>query len=112
MTKIAVLFKQFRQSEIAAIKFPLKLTEVTQVDSKQGPSVQVADVLIGAAIEAGNTLTGLRKAEIDPERVLSLYRDDQLIHLIPSLNFEEQKKFREGSQAAEVIDYFSKHFHK
>ncbi len=103
---------EFTQTKIARIKFPLKLSEVIQVDSKQSPSVQLADLLIGAAIEAGNTLTGLRKTEIDPERVMSLYRDDQFIHLIPSVDFEEQKKFREGSQAAEVIDYFSKHFHK
>ncbi len=103
---------EFTQTQIASIKFPLKLSEVTQVDSKDSPSVQLADVLIGAAIEAGNMLTGQRPAEIDPERVLSLYRDDQFIHLIPSIDFEEQKKFREGTQANEIIEYFGKHFHK
>lgn len=103
---------EFIQTKIARIKFPLKLIEVTQVDSKDSPSLQVADVLIGAAIEAANALAGLRRAEIDPQKVMSMYRDDQFIHLIPSLDFEEQKKFREGSQAAEAIDYFSKHFHK
>lgn len=103
---------EFTQTRIARIKFPLKLSDVTQVDSKDSPSVQIADVLIGSAIEAANALTGLRKAVTDPQKVLSLYRDDQFIHLIPSLDFEEQKKFREGSQAAEVIDYFSKHFYK
>ncbi len=103
---------EFTQTKIASIKFPLKLSEVTQVDSKESPSVQLADVLIGAAIETANTLTGLRAAEVDPGRIMSLYRDDQFIHLTPSIDFEEQKKFREGSQAAEVIDYFSKHFQK
>lgn len=103
---------EFTQTRIGRIKFPLNLSDVTQVDSKENPSVQLADVLIGAMIEATNTLTGLRKAEIDPMRVISLYRDDQFIHLIPSLDFEEQKAFREGSQAADVIDYFSKNFHK
>ena len=103
---------EFTQTKIGSIKFPLKLSEVTQVDSKESPSVQLADVLIGATIEAANTLTGLRAAEIDPQRVMSLYRDDQFIHLIPSIDFDEQKKFREGSQAAEAIDYFAKHFPK
>lgn len=103
---------EFTQTKIGSIKFPLKLSEVTQVDSKESPSVQLADVLIGATIEAANTLTGLRAAEIDPQRVMSLYRDDQFIHLIPSIDFDEQKKFREGSQAAETIDYFAKHFPK
>ena len=67
--------------------------------------------MIGAAIEAANTLAGLRDTGSDPQKLMSLYADHQIIHMFPSLNFEEQKKFREGTQAAEVIDYFSKHFH-
>lgn len=43
---------EFHQTEIASLKFPLKLAEVTQVDSKTSPAVQLADVMIGAAIEA------------------------------------------------------------
>jgi hypothetical protein len=101
---------EFRQSEIATIKFPLKLTEVTQVDSKVSPAVQLADVMIGAAIEAGNNFAGLRAGGLDPEAVLSLYADNQLIHLIPSIDFEEQRRFRHGTQAADVIDYFSANF--
>ncbi|MCK4821522.1 hypothetical protein KA005_37495, partial [bacterium] len=42
--------------------------------------------------------------------IVDLYRDNQLIHLLPSLDFEEQKKFRKGTQGSEVIDYFSRHF--
>lgn len=101
---------EFRQSEIAAIKFPLKLAEVTQVDSKASPAVQLADVMIGAAIEAGNNLAGLRFGGLDPEAVLSLYSDDQFIHMVPSIDFEEQRQFRQGTQAADVIDYFSANF--
>jgi hypothetical protein len=79
---------EFRQSEIATLKFPLKLAEVTQVDSKASPAVQLADVMIGAAIEAANTLTGLRSGGPDPEAVLSLYADHQFIHMIPSIDRE------------------------
>lgn len=100
----------FRQSEIADLKFPLKLTEVTQVDSKSSPAVQLADVMIGAAVEAGNTMTGQRAGGFDPEAVMSLYRDDQFIHLLPLLDFEEQKRFRSGTQASEAIDYFARNF--
>ena len=53
---------EFRQTQITTLKFPLKLREVRQVDSKSSPAVQVADVTIGAAIEAANHLTGLRRA--------------------------------------------------
>ena len=101
---------EFRQTQIAGIRFPLKLSSVTQVDSRASPAVQIADVMIGAAIESANGLCGLRTPLLDPQAVMSLYADDQFIHLLPSINFEEQKQFREGTQAAEMIDYFAKHF--
>jgi len=101
---------EFRETEITTIKFPLKLAEVTQVDSKTSPAVQLADVMIGAAIEAGSNLAGLRTGGLDPEAVLSLYADNQLIHLLPSVDFQEQRRFRQGTQAAELIDYFSANF--
>ncbi|MBE7373223.1 DUF3800 domain-containing protein [Pseudomonas lopnurensis] len=101
---------EFRQTQIAGIRFPLKLSSVTQVDSKTSPAVQIADVMIGAAIEAANGLTGRRAPLLDPQVVMSLYAEDQFIHMLPSIDFDEQKRFREGCQAAEMIDYFAKHF--
>ena len=101
---------EFRQTEITSLKFPLKLTEVTQVDSHTSPAVQLADVMIGAAIEATNNLTGRSSNGLDPKALISLYRDEQFIHLRPSLDFDEQRRFRQGSQAAEMIDYFAKNF--
>ncbi len=101
---------EFRETQITSIKFPIKLSKVTQVDSKQSPAVQIADVLIGAAIEAANSMAGLCKPATNTEDLISLYADEQFIHMIPSLDFEEQKEFRRGTQAAEVIEYFSKHF--
>jgi hypothetical protein len=101
---------EFRQTEIASIKFPLMLAEVTQVDSKTSPAVQLADVMIGAAIEAANNLAGLRSGGLDPEALMSLYAENQFIHLIPSIDFEEQRRFRQGAQAAEMIDYFAANF--
>lgn len=101
---------EFRQSEIASIKFPLKLTSVTQVDSKNSPAVQLADVMIGAAIEVTKTLRGQKAGGFEPDALLDLYKDEQIIHMFPSLDFDEQRRFRKGTQAAEVIDYFSR-FH-
>jgi len=100
----------FRQSEIASLTFPLKLQSVTQVDSRASPAVQLADVMIGAAIEATNTLTGQRAGGLNPHDVMSLYADHQIIHMLPSTDFEGQKRFRQGTQANEVIDYFGKNF--
>ena len=101
---------EFRQTAIASIKFPLKLTEVMQVDSKSSPAVQLADVMIGAAIEAANNLAGLRSGGPDPMAVMAQYADNQLIHLIPSIDFDEQRRFRKGTQAAELIDHFAANF--
>jgi hypothetical protein len=100
----------FKQTEITSIKFPLKLSSVSQVDSKDSPSVQIADILIGAAIEAANSLAGLSSSHGDAEELLGLYSDEQFIHMVPSLNFEEDKEFRRGTQAGELIEYFAKHF--
>lgn len=101
---------EFRQSDIATIKFPLKLVEVTQVNSKTNPAVQLADVMVGAAVEAANSLVGLRSGGLDPEAVMSPYADHQFIHLMPSVDFEEQRRFRRGTQAADLIDYFAANF--
>lgn len=98
---------EFRATEITSLRFPLKLSEVKQVDSKSSPSVQLADVMIGAAIEAVSTLTGVRSGGLDPEAVLPLYRDDQFIHMSPSIDFEEQRRFRAGTQNGAVIDYLA-----
>jgi hypothetical protein len=78
----------------------------------QAWAVQIADVLIGAAIEAANGLTGLRPSLLDPKAVMSLYRDDQFIHMVPSIDFADQKRFRQGAQAAELIEYFAANFNK
>jgi hypothetical protein len=43
--------------------------------------VQLADVTIGAALEAANNLAGLRNGGLDPNALLPLYRDDQFIHV-------------------------------
>lgn len=100
----------FKHSEIASLNFPLKLRSVAQVDSKESPAVQVADVLVGAAVEMANTFIRQRQGALDPNLILALYKEDQLIHYLPSLDFAEQKRFRAGAQSSEMIDYFAKHF--
>lgn len=104
---------EFRQTEITSLKFPLKLRSVTQVNSKSSPAVQIADILIGAAIDSTKSLAGLpnRWGE-NPLDIFRFYNDDQLIHLMPSLDFEEQKRFRSGNKSNEMIDYFSNNFYR
>jgi len=102
---------EFRGSEIASLKFPLKLADMIQVDSKVSPAVQLADVMIGAAIEAVNTMTGQCTNGLDLEALLPLYADHQFISLYPSIDFEEQRRFRQGGQGSELIDYLAANFY-
>jgi hypothetical protein len=46
--------------------------------------VQLADVMIGTAIEMAQRITGRISDGLKPESVLELYADDQLIHMLPS----------------------------
>ncbi|MGQ8630255.1 hypothetical protein ACUTJJ_02080 [Agrobacterium sp. DKPNP3] len=101
---------EFQTTEIASLKFPLKLREVMQVDSKVSPAVQLADVMIGAAIEGANRMAGLRSAGLDPDGISKIYADGQFIHMSPMIDFEENRRFRKGSRSSEMIDYFAKHF--
>lgn len=41
---------------------------------------------------------------------MTLYANEQFIHMVQSINFNEQKHFRAGTQVAEITDYFAKHF--
>src|SRR3546814_16290659 len=66
--------------------------------------------MIGAALEAANVMTGLRREGLDPEKLMPLYAEDQLIHLIQTVDFAAQTQFRRGPQAAQVIDYFAANF--
>ena len=80
---------ELRASEVAGIRLPLNLTEVVQVDSKTRPAVQLADVMVGAALEAVNTLGGRRSGGLDPKDLIPLYAEQ--------LDFAEQRRrFRHG----------------
>lgn len=100
----------FRHTSITTTQFPLKLAEVMQVDSKMNPGVQLADVLIGSALDATSRMLGKESNGLDPELLFSLYAENQFIYLMPSIDFEEQRRFRQGSQSSEFIDYIAEIF--
>ena len=100
---------EFKETNLTTLKFPLKLKSVSQIDSKDSPGVQLADVLIGGVMDATKAITGIKVNDYN-KRIIKLYKDNQLIHLLPNIDFDQQKRFREGTQANELIDYFSKNF--
>ena len=99
----------FKETDLTTLNFPLKLRSVSQFDSKDSPGVQLADVLIGGLMDSTKAITGIKVNDYN-KRIIELYKDNQLIHLLPNLDFDQQKEFRRGTQANELIDYFSKHF--
>lgn len=101
---------EFWQTQITSLKFPLKLIQVTQVDSKASPAVQLADIIIGAAVEAGNQMTGHRAGGLDPNALLPLFAENQFIHLLPDIDFEASKQFRSGTESSSLIDYMAANF--
>ncbi|MGV6481409.1 hypothetical protein ACT2VT_000834 [Pantoea agglomerans] len=101
---------EFRHSDIARIRFPLKLEEVYQVDSRDSPAVQLCDVLVGGAVSAAELL--MKEKSLSIYSPLKLYSDDQIIHFLPDLDFEKQREFRRGSQGAEFIDFIQNEFYK
>jgi hypothetical protein len=101
---------EFTQTKLTRIKFPLKLCKVSQIDSKVSAGVQLSDILIGGMIENANTLIGLKEKNEYNQSIPNLYADNQLIHLVPNIDFDEQKKFRSGTQAKDLINYFGRNF--
>ncbi|EPF0046368.1 DUF3800 domain-containing protein [Enterobacter hormaechei] len=101
---------EFKQSKIASIKFPLKLREVTQIDSKDSPSVQLADIMIGSLC---HTTKQIRENNISIlGSSIELYNDNQIFHLLPDIDFEGQKEFRRGTQASEFINFIENEIYK
>lgn len=101
---------EFKMSEIASIKFPLKLNHVDQVDSVLSPAVQLCDVMVGSAISAVHQLfTDKSMSYYSP---LKLYEGNQLIHFIPNADFKEQEEYRRNAQGNEYINFIAEQFNK
>ena len=108
---VAATFQEsFRQTQITSLNFPLKLSRVSQMYSRDSSGVQLADLLIGGMIEYSMTLIGKTDKTEYNQAVIGLYGDANLIHMLPNLDFEEDKKFRRGTNAGVLIDFFAKHF--
>jgi len=99
----------FKETAITTLNFPLKVTGMEQVESKDYVGVQLADILAGGIIDSSKAITGVKINEYN-KKIVDLYEDNQLIHLLPSLDFKEQKQFRKNTEAGDLINYFSEHF--
>ncbi|YCM44290.1 DUF3800 domain-containing protein [Verrucomicrobiaceae bacterium 227] len=104
--------ESFRFSNVSELNFPLKLRRVSQVDSKSSSAVQLADILVGGIIEATKVLTVQpEKANAYTERLWSIYDtapEQALIFQLPSLDFDQISKHRQGNQSKEFIEFAAK----
>ena len=102
--------RTFKQTRITELSFPLKLSGVSQQDSRHSRALQLADILIGGAIEYAKAQSGLINKTDYNQAVVELYEDANIIHMLPSLDFGGCKEFRSGSQADELIEFISNNF--
>lgn len=106
----ATCTKSFRQTSITTLRFPLRMSAVSQVDSQDSRGVQIADLLVGGVIEHFRAMVGAIKKTEYNQSIPDLYGETNFIHLLPNLNFVETKEFRRGTQAGEFIDFVAKNF--
>lgn len=98
----------FKQTTETRLSFPLRLAAVMQENSKTSYGVQLADILIGGIVEYGMAMAGLVKKTDYNQAVIVLYNESNFLHLFPSLDFENTKQFRTGTEAFEAIDFITK----
>ena len=99
----------FKETAITTLKFPLKINSVSQVDSKESLGVQLSDILVGGIIDFSKHISGTKSNEYNV-KIANLYREDQLIHLLPSMDFARDKDFRKNTEGGKLIEYFAQHF--
>lgn len=99
--------KEYVHSKIVGIKYPLKLSAITQVDSKNSPPVQLADTLIGAVLDSVNALFNSVHTKYT-EKLISLFDGhENFSFTLPSKDFKREKEMRKGTQANEIIDFYA-----
>jgi len=99
--------KEYVHSKNVGIKYPLKLSGITQVDSKNSPPVQLADTLIGALLDSVNALLNSVHTEYK-EKLISLFDcHENFSFILPSKDFEREKEMRKGTQANEIINFYA-----
>lgn len=97
---------EFKLSAHASVSYPLKLTDVCQVDSVDSPGVQLCDVLVGGCIRALHEQIRDGKAGFySPAR---LYEDHHFIGFKAEYDLTRDSVFRKGGQNAEYVDFISK----
>jgi len=100
----------FKATNISSFNFPLKLSAVEQKDSKSSFAIQLADLLVGGVVEHCMALKGLVPKNDYNQNVMESYDDLNLLTMFPSIDFEDNRKFRQNNQSYEFVDFIAEKF--
>lgn len=99
--------KSFRLSNFAALTFPLRLKHVRSGDSRDFYGLQLADILVGGAVDIAYCKIGLKPETYYTSRLESLYTFENFLHLFPSIDFSETRERFANNQSSEFINFLS-----
>lgn len=99
--------RDFSVTDLAKIQFPLKLSTIEEGNSKSSFGIQMADILAGALNEAVRALCGLVGENELNRQSMSVYGDDNLLHLFPPSDLDEIEQRFDGTEAKQFIDFLS-----
>lgn len=99
--------RSFTKTQITTVSFPLNLKSVNQSNSKNSFGIQLADILAGAIVENANAMLNPSLKNEYNQEVITLYNDQNLIHMLPSLDFEQNSEFRKNNNSESFIEFMS-----
>ena len=101
--------QSFKFSQVSRLDFPLHLQEVTQVDSKDSPAVQLADLLAGGIVATSQALmTQPERKNYYTERLQEIYKgapERAIIFQIPSLDFDNTVQMMQRNDSQRFIEF-------
>jgi hypothetical protein len=100
--------REFRISSVCTIRYPLDLKGIREGESAVEVGLQFADILAGGIVAAAKVLCGPPTSNTYMSKVLALYSDNNLMHLLPSLDFSKTGENFAGSQANATMDFIAR----
>ncbi len=100
--------RRFRISNVCTMRYPLDLKGIREAESTREVGLQLADLLAGGIVAATEALCSPQGPDAYTSEILALYSDDNLMHLVPTLDFDDIARDFAGSQAGMAIDFMTR----
>lgn len=99
--------KSYQITDTTKVFFPLKLQSIEQKDSKASFSIQLADLLVGGAVEHYKAQNDLVAKNGYNQKVIESYNNINLLTMFPNIDFESTKKSKQNNQSYEFVDFIA-----